>query len=112
MRLANLSPAMAAVRRAGMSTIGAAILVFPEQLAKDGPLFDKLIEDVRLASEAKETSSQFRRRGVRTIEQHYKRDLYGAEEVAPRRPSDLPTRSMTICGGPAATRSGAMWRAT
>ncbi|HZL00697.1 MAG TPA: N-6 DNA methylase, partial [Caulobacteraceae bacterium] len=61
---------------------GAAVLVFPEQLAKDGPLFDKLIEDVRLASLAGDGAAQFRRRAVRTIEQHYKRDLIGYEEVA------------------------------
>ena len=65
----------------GVST-GDAILVFPEQLAKDGPLFDKLIEEVRLASEAGETADQFRQRGVRTIERHYKRDLNKLEVVA------------------------------
>ncbi len=61
---------------------GAAVLVFPEQLAKDGPLFDKLIENVRVASLAGDGAEQFRRRGVRTIEQHYKRDLIGYEETA------------------------------
>jgi hypothetical protein len=66
----------------GGATNGAAMLTFPERLARDGPLFDKLIEDLRAASEAGETLQQFRRRGVRTIEQHYKRDLVREEEVA------------------------------
>jgi hypothetical protein len=66
----------------GAVTNGAAVLVFPEQLARDGPLFDKLIEDVRLASDAGDAPNQFRRRGVRTIEQHYKRDLVKEEEIA------------------------------
>ena len=61
---------------------GAAVLVFPEQLAKDGPLFDKLIEDVRVASLAEQAPAQFRSRAVRTIEQHYKRDLIAPEEIA------------------------------
>jgi SAM-dependent methyltransferase len=65
----------------GIST-GAAILVFPEQLAKDGPLFDKLIDEVGQASEAGETAAQFRQRGVRIIERHYKRDLNKLEIVA------------------------------
>ncbi|HEY5071858.1 MAG TPA: N-6 DNA methylase [Caulobacteraceae bacterium] len=66
----------------GAVTNGAAMLVFPEQLAKDGPLFDKLIEDVRLASLGADSAEQFRRRAVRTIEQHYKRDLIGEENAA------------------------------
>lgn len=66
----------------GAPTSGAAVLTFPERLARDGPLFDKLIEDVRAASLAGESHAQFRRRGVRTIEQHYKRDLIREEEAA------------------------------
>jgi hypothetical protein len=61
---------------------GAAMLVFPEQLSRDGPLFDKLIEDMRNASAAFEGEAQFTRRGVRTIEQHYKRDLSHEETIA------------------------------
>jgi hypothetical protein len=66
----------------GAAASGAAMLTFPEQLAKDGPLFDKLIEDVRTASEAGDAAMQFRRRATRTIEQHYKRDLIRDEETA------------------------------
>lgn len=66
----------------GRSTDGAAVLTFPEQLAKDGPLFDKLIEDVRASSETGAGAPQFRQRAVRTIEQHYKRDLIRDEEIA------------------------------
>ena len=61
---------------------GAAVLVFPEQLAKDGPLFDKLIEDVRVASLAGQDAAQFRSRAVRTIQQHYMRHLVAREEIA------------------------------
>ncbi|MBA3812833.1 MAG: N-6 DNA methylase, partial [Caulobacteraceae bacterium] len=57
-------------------------LSFPEQLAKDGPLFDKLIEDMRAVSHANGNAAQFSSRAVRTIEQHYKRDLTNPENLA------------------------------
>ena len=57
----------------GARTDGAAILTFPEQLAKDGPLFDKLVDNIRAGSEASESSTQFRSRAARTILEHYRR---------------------------------------
>jgi len=66
----------------GAATNGAAILVFPEHLAKDGPLFDKLIEDLRAASNANESSEQFRRRAELTILGPYGVDLKAAERDA------------------------------
>ena len=52
----------------GAVTNGAGGVAVPEQLAKDGPLFDKLIEDVRVASETGDSAQQFRRRAVRKRE--------------------------------------------
>ncbi len=66
----------------GSTTNGAAVLAFPEQLARDGPLFDKLIEDVRAASVAGETAEQFSGRAELTIGRHYKRDINANEAVA------------------------------
>ena len=61
---------------------GAAMLVFPQELAKTGPLFDKLIEAMKAASLADEKPAQFRHRGVRTIEIYFKRDLTALEQTA------------------------------
>jgi len=66
----------------GGMTGGAAILVLPQELAKTGPLFDKLIEAMKSASLADEKPAQFRHRGVRTIEIYFKRDLKAVEETA------------------------------
>lgn len=66
----------------GALVSGAATLTFPERLAKDGPLFDKLIENIRVSSLADETQDQFRRAGQRTIEQHYKADMSTAQATA------------------------------
>ncbi|MGI9170266.1 MAG: N-6 DNA methylase [Caulobacteraceae bacterium] len=66
----------------GATTSGAAILTFPEPLARYGSLFDKLIEDVRAASEAGESAAQFRARAVLTVGRHHKRDPDRHEEAA------------------------------
>ena len=66
----------------GPTTNGAAILVFPEPLARDGQLFDGLIDDVKAASQAGESQEQFVRRAILTLERHYKRDIHPQETVA------------------------------
>lgn len=66
----------------GARQAGTEALRFPEPLSSDRALFDKLIEDMRAASDADEGADQFRRRAVRTIEQYYKRELGNSEDAA------------------------------
>ncbi|MEO8926950.1 MAG: N-6 DNA methylase, partial [Caulobacteraceae bacterium] len=66
----------------GSTTSGAAILTFPEPLARDGTLFDQLIEDVRAASAAGESAAQFRSRAVLAFRRRHLRLPNRHEEAA------------------------------